>query len=110
MNRLSNRDATIVQRVRNAREDAGLSQGELAEHLGLTRAGYGHYERGRNVYTVEQLFQLSRVLGRSVEWFLGLDTDLADDEDQLLTAYRTIKDDAGKGLALRLLKDMASVE
>jgi transcriptional regulator with XRE-family HTH domain len=57
---------------------------------------YSHYERGRYVFTVEQLFQLADLFHRPVEWFLGLKTDLDEDEQQALTLYRQAK---AQGLA-----------
>ena len=67
----------------------GECQSNMAELLGLSKAGYGHYDRGRQPFTIEQGCQLSRILGRSVEWLLGLETDLEEDEDQLTSLYRS---------------------
>lgn len=101
-------DTEISRRVREARKSAGLSQEEVGEHLGLTRGGYGHYERGRQPFTVEQLFRLSRILGEPVEYFLGLDTELTSDEKKLLDYYRRIDPPELREVALesvRLLAD-----
>lgn len=86
--KLTKREERIAQRVREAREAAGLSQEETGRAIGLSVVGYGHYDRGRQPFTVEMLFELSVVLSRSVQWFLGLDTGLTDTEDHLLTCYR----------------------
>lgn len=83
------REAAITRRVIEAREQAGLERGDLARALSLDPNSYGHYERGRYAFTVEQLFTLAPVLGRSVEWLLGLDTGLSEEEDRLLSLYRT---------------------
>jgi transcriptional regulator with XRE-family HTH domain len=80
----------IAARVREARTNAGISQEELGRRLGLTRAGYGHYESGRQPFTVDHLFQLSRILNRSVEYFLGLDTGRSAEEDQVVTLYKRL--------------------
>ena len=45
--------------------ESGLTQEAVADALGLSAVGYGHYERARQPFTVEQLFQLSRILGHS---------------------------------------------
>lgn len=100
----------IAQRVKQAREAAGFSQKDMAKRLGLTEAGYGHYERDRQTFTVEQLLQVSRILGRPVEWFLGLDTGLSEDEGQLLALYRAIDSEQGRRLAVTLVRDAAAVE
>jgi transcriptional regulator with XRE-family HTH domain len=75
--------------VIHAREKAGLDRKALADALSLDLNSYGHYERGRYAFTVDQLFVLSHVLHRSVPWLLGLETDLSEDEDRLLTLYRS---------------------
>lgn len=64
---------------------------DVSEALGLSEVGYGHYERGIRAFTVEQLFQLSRVLGKPVTFFLGLDTGLDPEAEDLLFHYRRIQ-------------------
>lgn len=58
-------DRDITNRVIHAREEAGMSKTELAERLGLSASGYSLYENYKGTFTVEQLFQLSRILGHS---------------------------------------------
>lgn len=89
-------ERAIAERVRSARKAAGLSQEELASKLGLTDGGYGHYERGRQPFTLELLASLSRILGRPLEYFLGLDTGLTDREERVLTLFR-LAESAGYG-------------
>jgi transcriptional regulator with XRE-family HTH domain len=78
----------IAARVREARKVAQLSQEDIARKLGLTDGGYGHYERGRQPFTLEMIFKLAIILGRPVTYFLGLDSGLAEDEDRVLALYR----------------------
>ena len=82
----------------------------MAGALGLSLSGYGHYDRGRQPFTIEQIFQLSRILGRSVEWLLGLETELGEDEDQLLTAYKSIESDTLRSLALQSVRNAAEAD
>lgn len=103
MNRLSARELAVAERVRERRAELGLSQTDVAEALGLSKAGYGHYDRGVQPFTVDQLFSLSRILGRSVAWLIGLDTDLTEHEDALLTAYRSLPE-AERGPLLRIVR------
>ena len=84
-------------------------QSEMAVLLGLSTAGYGHYDRGRQPFTVDQLFTLSRILGRSVGWLLGLETELSEDEDQLLTVYRSAPA-ASRDMVLRAVQAMVGKE
>jgi len=97
---------TIARRVREARKSSGLTQEDVGNKIGLSAVGYGHYERGTHAFSTWQLFQVSQVLGRPVEWFLGLDTDLTADEGQVLALYRRAKE---KGLADLALRTVAAV-
>ena len=67
----------IASRVRAAREslEPKLTQEELGAKIGLSKVGYGHYERGTQPFSVWHLYQLARVLGRPLEYFLGLTTE-----------------------------------
>jgi len=87
----------VAQRVIRAREEAGLQKNELAERLGLSKSGYTSYEKFDAPFTVEQLFRLQRILERPVAYFLGLSSDITLDEEQLLTAYRSIPPPAAAG-------------
>lgn len=84
------RYADIARRVKEARQAQGLSQKEMGEKLNLTETGYGHYERGRQEFSLEQMFRVSRILNRSVEYFLGLETGRSAEEDQVITLYRQL--------------------
>lgn len=90
----------LGKRIKQVREDAGLSQEELGTKLGVTQPAYGRYELGIREMSIDQLFQLSRVLGRSVPWLLGIDTGLTDDEDEILTIYQSLSADARRFLLL----------
>jgi len=82
----------IASRVRAVREsqEPKLTQEDVGAKLGLSKVGYGHYERGSQPFSVWHLYQLARVLGRPIEYFLGLPTDLCLDEQTLLGAYRRL--------------------
>jgi len=92
MNRLTDREDEIARRVRGVRESLNPrpTQEEMGQALGLSQVGYSHYEACRVPFTIEQLFILSRILGRSVEYFLGLDNGLTEEEDELLTRYKAL--------------------
>lgn len=98
----------IAERVREARQAVGLSQRYTGEQLGLTEAAYGHYERHRQKFTVEQVFSLSRVLGRPVEWLLGISGQLSEDEWRVLALYRRADELGESEVALRLLMALVS--
>ncbi len=63
--------------VRRARERAGLSQVELAEHVGLTRQSIGAIEAGRASPSVDVALRLAKVLHTTVEQLFGIEPDAA---------------------------------
>lgn len=60
------------ERLRQSRKEAGLTQKQIAEKLGILQNSYSQYEIGRISPSLEMLVQISRILKRSVDWFLGL--------------------------------------
>ena len=90
--KLTEREKAICQRVKSTREslEPRVTQEDVAGFLGVSKSDYGHYERMAQPFTVEQLFILSRILGKPVTYFLGLDTGLREDEADLVEAYRQI--------------------
>jgi len=107
-------DREITLRVIRAREEAGMKKNELAEQLGLTPSGYSPYEHDlgssfEGTFSVQQLLQLSRILGRPVEYFLGLDSPLSEEEAEILHLWRQIDNDVVKRLVRNALRDGAGV-
>jgi transcriptional regulator with XRE-family HTH domain len=100
---------SIAARVIFAREYLGMDKQDLAKALSISPQGYGPYEKGKRTFTVPQIFVLSNILGRSVEWLLGLDTALSAEEDRLLATWRGLSPTA-RGLATSMLQAMAEQE
>lgn len=61
------KDARIVNRVRALRGEMGLSQGELAKALGVSRQTINAIETGRYTPSLPLAMALARYFGRSVE-------------------------------------------
>lgn len=84
----------ISQRLISAREENGLSQREMAESLGLSHVGYGAFERGRTLPSIDYLMEIARITHKPITYFLGIDNDrLSTDEAELLELYRVLNDD-----------------
>jgi transcriptional regulator with XRE-family HTH domain len=56
-------------RLRELREAAGLSQGELAARAGISQPRITEYERGRRSPTWESVVRLAMILGVSTDAF-----------------------------------------
>lgn len=100
----------IAKRVAAARVGNRMTKVELADALGLSKQGYNPYEQGKGTFTIEQLFKLARILGRSVEYFLGLDNGLTTEQDELLTLYENLPNDQARRWALEALRAQARLE
>lgn len=56
----------LPERLREARIDAGISQGEAAELIGYTREHLNRFERDPARYSPELAYKLARALGVKV--------------------------------------------
>ncbi len=98
--------AEIGQRIRTAREEAGLSQEQLGRRLSppKSHAAVSDIERGKTRVTVSELSRIAVVLSRPLEFFLGAtstavyrrgDTSVSDGR-ALRKAIDRFKEDARK--------------
>ncbi len=62
-------DEHIGQRLKDLRGKSGLSQAELAEHLGLTQAQINKFESGTNRIGASQLWVLAKFFSVSLDYF-----------------------------------------
>jgi len=61
----------IVKRVKDARIEKGLTQKDLADHLGRTAASISDLERGKVQVTASDLYKISVFLRKPIEYFFG---------------------------------------
>ncbi|MFJ3030827.1 helix-turn-helix domain-containing protein [Rothia terrae] len=66
---------TLQDRIRKAREHAGLKQEELAVQLSVTRHTLGRWEKGDNQPPAKKLEALAEATGVPVEWFYAQDNE-----------------------------------
>ncbi len=72
---------TLGEKIRYARKNCGLSQGQLAEKLCVSRSAIAKWETDKGIPDVENLKMLSRLLGVSVDSLLD---DSADAEPSVI--------------------------
>lgn len=58
----------LAERLRTAREMAGLSQGQVAKKLGLHRPSVSEMEAGRRRVSAEELAELADLYAVDVSW------------------------------------------
>lgn len=60
-----------VQKIRDLREDADLTQKQVAERLGTSQTMYARYERGANELPLRHLIRLCQLYNVSADYILG---------------------------------------
>ena len=64
-----------IQIIRDLREDADLTQSEVAQILGTSQTMYARYERGANELPMRHLVALCKLYKVSSDYILGLTTN-----------------------------------
>lgn len=104
--------AAIATRLRAAREQAGLSQGQVAKMLGLQRPSISEIEAGRRKVSAEEITRLSEIYKVSVSWLTNEVPEVPDpaielaarelaklkkeDLDTVLNLLRTLRKAGGR--------------
>ena len=61
----------VAQRLKAARQACKLTQGQVAEILGIDRSAYTYYETGKTSPSLTNLLRLASVFEVDVAWLLG---------------------------------------
>jgi transcriptional regulator with XRE-family HTH domain len=94
-------DIEMGRRIRLRRLEKGISQTELAGHLGLSFQQVQKYEKGINRVGAAQLQQIAKILGVDAPFFYD-DDGKAPDVDSLLAVNRVF--------SLRLLRAYTAIK
>ncbi|MEK6287786.1 MAG: helix-turn-helix transcriptional regulator [Acidobacteriota bacterium] len=102
---------SIAARLRAAREQAGLSQGQVAKLLDLHRPSISEIEAGRRRVSAEELSRLAGIYNVSISWLTEEKSEVADpavelaarelaklkgeDLDRVLRFLRTLRKSGG---------------
>ena len=62
------------EKLYQLRKKAGLTQGELAERLGMTASAIGMYERGKREPDIDTLILIADFFGIRTDELLGIDS------------------------------------
>ncbi len=77
----------IANRIRQARELAGLSQGQVAKMMNMHRPTISEIEAGRRNVKVDELSAFSNLYGVEVSWIAGESTKV---NKEMLAAAREL--------------------
>lgn len=62
----------MYHRLRDLRQDADLTQTQVAKYLGMSQTGYSKYETGENDIPTQVLIRLAQLYRTSTDYILGL--------------------------------------
>lgn len=62
---------TLGQRIQKGRKEAGLSQEELAEQLGVSRQAVSRWENDNGYPEIEKIIRLSQIYQVSLDYLVG---------------------------------------
>lgn len=97
----------IGLKIKQLRQQAGLSQERLAELVGVTFQQIQKYESGHTTLNIVKLQQIANSLKVSASDILSSspvpDVGITYEEDQLLQAFRRIKNGELRGCVLKLV-------
>lgn len=60
----------MMNRLRDLREDADLTQTQVAKFLGMSQTGYSKYETGENDIPTRVLIELAKFYHTSIDYLL----------------------------------------
>ena len=101
---------SIAKRLRAAREQAGLSQGQIAKILGFQRPTISEIEAGRRKVSGEELSLFAKMYDVSISWLTKEESEVPDPKVELAARELTkLKDDDFK-MVLQLLKTLRKTE
>ena len=76
------------ERLKDLRKQAGLTQVDVAERLGISQPAYASWERGAKKPTQENLVKIAQVLNVSVDYLVGNSEDKSDELDNIELLFR----------------------
>ena len=76
------------ERLKDLRKQAGLTQVDVAEKLGISQPAYASWERGVKKPTQENLVKIAQILGVSVDYLVGNSEEKSDELDNIELLFR----------------------
>ena len=76
------------ERLKELRRQAGLTQVDVAEKLGISQPAYASWERGVKKPTQENLVKIAQILNVSVDYLVGNSEEKSDELDNIELLFR----------------------
>lgn len=76
------------ERLKKLRKDAGLTQVDVAEKLGISQPAYASWERGVKKPTQENLVKIAQILNVSIDYLVGNSEEKLDELDNIELLFR----------------------
>lgn len=64
-------NVTYLEKIRGLREDADLTQTDIAEILHIGQTTYSKYERGTRTVPIESILRLAKYYHISLDWLFS---------------------------------------
>lgn len=85
---------SITKRIKQIREDKGLTQAEFANKIGMKRGAYSMLELGKGAPSLEILVQIAKIFGTDYQWLLeGKKVKINAQPNAQLNAQPIVEDD-----------------
>lgn len=97
----------LGKRIQLAREEAGLSQEQLAAMLGCSQPTLSNYEKGKSRIYLTQLQKVSEILNHPAQYFLEAMEPIEDERDKPVAAATAIPN--MEGAPIHLDKDILDI-
>ena len=76
------------ERLKKLRKDAGLTQVDVANKLGISQPAYASWERGIKKLTQDNLVKIAQILNVSVDYLVGNSQETLDELDNIELLFR----------------------
>lgn len=76
------------ERLKTLRKEAGFTQVDVAEKLGISQPAYASWERGAKKPTQDNLVKIAQILNVSVDYLVGNSQETSDELDNIELLFR----------------------
>lgn len=105
--------STLGSRIKKLRTEKGITQGYIADKLGMGRSNVGHIENGRTTPTSEALDKIADILDTTTDYLLGRTEDQSrksNTASEQSSPYYALTEKDEKDIAKKLEAMMGELE